>query len=92
MKKGSPAPKPEAEILASARRKLVDHVPEFLDKLIEIARRPGRNAQTQLAAIKDGMNRAGLIELRTAQITSETSDGQSVTLNVNFLPPKKEDE
>lgn len=72
--------------LDEARTELTEAIPEAVRELIKISRRPERNSQTKLAAIKEILNRGGLPAV--AATTISNPQGGPVEIVLRVVDPK----
>jgi hypothetical protein len=79
-KRGRPAKPPD---LAKQRDELVALLPDAILAIANCIRRPGRNSQTQLAAAKTVLDRAGLPAI--ASTTISAPDGGPVRHSGKFV-------
>lgn len=75
--------------LEEARIEITDAVPEAVRELIKISRKPERNSQTKLAAIKEILNRGGLPAVAATTISSPQGGPVQVTLTIVEPKPTK---
>lgn len=71
-----------------ARKELAESLPDCVAMLAEIIHKPGRNAQTQLAAIKVILDRVGVPAVAATTITG--SQGGPVEITLRLVKAKHE--